>query len=190
MRFVCLFVLLPLISCSSGSGRSSGTALPAEANTISTGVSIAAFIDTNTKHRQSLLLTLRNSNAFSVNVVTGIVTGTQYPIASFQFRIKLRDGRSFELFCDTCAPAFVAGMVSPYVVNLSRDKAFTYVLPLTTFLYIDGASGGDKRLETEATKGAEVTVSLRAEPPESLHVQTPPRIYWRGKVTTTVRLPE
>jgi hypothetical protein len=121
-------------------------------------VTLSASIVLSTEHISLLKLSLRNTEAVPVTILTGLtVGGVQYPAAFFRFAVVFRDHSRSTLWCTTCAPTFTAGFMEPYKVTLAPHHIFDVEIPLVDFRTVGGQ---DKRWCTPETKGARLAVTL------------------------------
>ena len=121
------------------------------------GITLSASITADSRHISSLALSLRNANAKQVSLETGVIVSRSYPAANFSYQLQLPDGRVFEVFCELCSPAGVAGMSRPYKVSLPAGGVFRATIALQDLFYIDS---GDRRMCMPAARGATLTVSF------------------------------
>jgi hypothetical protein len=121
-------------------------------------VKLSASVGFDTKHNSMLRLSLRNNDSTPVTIVTGMRAGSeQYPAAYFSFTIIFRNGRQSKLWCATCEPAMIGGVVGRYTVILGPNQAWHFEIRVADFR-VDGKSIG---LCTSETEGAQIAVTLQ-----------------------------
>ena len=164
----------------------------AEPSTSTQDVVLTASIGPGVKQTQSLLLTLTNTGASPVNIVTGMMVGsTPYPAAGFTFSIRFPDGRESKLLCACSGPSIIAGSLGAYQVTLKPNKVFSAQILLSDLRLVNG----DGRLCTPETTGARLTATITGRKPGDMvhlfHSKTPMMkddsepgpSYWTGTVS-------
>lgn len=153
---------------------------------IYSGITLSTSLTSDTDGMPALRICLKNTGVTSVDVVTGLIADKTYPVANFSFKIALRDGRRFQLFCDICAPAIFGGNADSYLVELAVGHTWSRDVPLTAFLYVDS---GDQHLNNADAKKALLITKIQGTWPPLENDPASQRTGWKGTASASTILP-
>jgi hypothetical protein len=132
----------------------------------------------------ALQLSLRNSAAVTLTVLTGVYADQPYPAANFDFVIRLPDQRRVRLDCWSCGPTVVGGALGVYKIVLWPRQSAVVVarVPLSALAF---ASDAEHRLCTTKAGRGDLTVSLhgRQWPSGNPDIR---ETYWTGDASVTI----
>ncbi len=182
----CLPILLALLLAATTHAQKA--AAPAPQYMAAQGVALSTSIVSGTEHTPSLRLSLKNSAAVPVTILTGVMTGgTPHQAAAFRFYLEFANRRQVELFCtnSSCEPPFVAGSLGPYTITLGPQRVFNFDIPLADFRMIEGG----QRLCTRETEGARLIATLiGGQSPWMDSNSGTQNSYWTGTISKGVPL--
>jgi hypothetical protein len=138
-----------------------------------------------TENGPSVRLYLRNRTKVALTVVTGIYAAKAYPAANFEFGIRLPHGRSFKLYCGSCAPGVIGGTLGAYEIFLRpRELAVVATVP---FIHFFIPSRPERRLCSPTARRGDLTISLQGRrwPSGNPGVRD---TYWTGNASTIIPL--
>ena len=186
----CLPILLALLLAATTHAQRAATSprCMAPQRMAAQGVALSTSIVSGTEHTPSLRLSLKNSAAVPVTILTGVMTGgTPHQAAAFRFYLEFANRRQVELLCtnSSCGPLVVAGSLGPYTITLGPQRVFNFDIPLADFRMIEGG----QRLCTRETEGARLVATLiGGQSPWTGSNSESQNSYWTGTVSEGVPL--
>jgi hypothetical protein len=185
MRGFWFLTLISVLGCSRVPSSYTENQKPHHA--VNSGIALSTVITSEQDGMPAMRISLKNVATTSISIQTGWFGQVPYPAASFAFRIALRDGRRFELFCDLCGNGgLVPGRPVNYWVELRAGNTWSIDLPLKAFLYVDS---GNQCLGNIATRQATIITTIQGVSALSDTDQVNEKVVWAGTVSAETTLP-